>query len=161
MSSTVMRSPAWAVTRFSKLISRLGPVTSSESAGSARRSWCSAQRPSASPLKTSMRGMAGRGVRASSGAKVRPLYEGEYCDDKHMQCTVAQPEDRHRGVMLPVGAQQKLHGRELLAILVDCACQPEVQEQGGTRQRNKHTDQPPGALRDRRRRGEQCRSEEQ
>ena len=51
--------------------------------------------------------------------------------------------------MLAVGAQQKLHGRELLTILVDCACQPEVQEQGGKRQRNQHADQPHGALRGR------------
>ena len=45
-----------------------------------------------------------------SSAKERPLYEGKRRDDKHMQRTVAQPDDRQRGVMLAIGAQQKLQG---------------------------------------------------
>ena len=62
------------------------------------------------------------------GAEVRPLYECKRRNDKRMQHTVAQPDDRLRSVMLAVGAQQKLQGRELLAVFIDFACQTEMQE---------------------------------
>jgi len=57
-------------------------------------------------------------MKPAGGAEVWPLYECEYRDDKHMQRAVAQPDDRHRSVMLAIGAQQELHGRKLLAVFV-------------------------------------------
>jgi len=62
--------------------------------------------------------------------------------------------------MLAVGTQQELQSRELLAVLVDCAGQSEVQEQGSEGQRNQWADQPQNALRAHCRRSEQGRCQE-
>src|SRR5574340_980341 len=52
-SRTVTVSPGPAGTRLTSVLSRLTPLTSTASHGCARRSCCSAHKPSASPLKAS------------------------------------------------------------------------------------------------------------
>jgi hypothetical protein len=83
----------------------------------------------------------GDGVGVAPGSEVRPLYEGKHHNDKHMQGSVAQPDDWLRSEMLAVGARQKRQGSKLLPVFIDFAGQSKVQEQGRQRQRSSHAGQ--------------------